>query len=312
MRGSSDEQSHHYATTPRQSMMLTIDPPLLNSANVWATTKEELDAYYQCEHTGAVTIRTSLLDGFKHNDQIHQYCLFNANSGNLSWDGRPDGSNDAPQNMAASSLNSLGYSPIPLSAYIDIVRDIELDAQKDGGLHRKPVIFSVAGSVQEILQCHKLLRIKADLTCPAWMMEINLSCPNIPNKPPPAYSKPGLLSYLTALQNTDYKIPIGIKTPPYTYQDQFSNLISALLETANDGLRCPVSFITATNTLGNCLMFDSDSGDPAIRSSNGTGIGGLAGQASRVPSIMSHVSVLTMLGSTSPRFGQCENHSSYA
>ena len=261
-------------------MKLSIDPPILNSANVWATTEEELDAYYQCEHTGAITIRTSLLDGFEHENQVHQYCLFDVNTGNLFSDGESYGSTSALQSMATSSLNTLGYSPVPLRAYVEIIKNIELNACKGGRIQQKPVIYSVTGSVQEVLQCHKLLQIEVDTTRSAWMMEINLSCPNIPNKPPPAYSKSGLLSYLTALQNTDFKIPIGIKTPPYTYQSQFDDLISALVETTIDGLRCPISFITATNTLGNCLVFDSASSDPAIRSSNGTGIGGLAGPAS--------------------------------
>ena len=107
-------------------------------------------------------------------------------------------------------------------------------------------------------------------------MEINLSCPNIAGKPPPAYSKAELLQYLIPLTDEAGTIQVGIKTPPYTYQTQFDELISALLESTTN--RCPVSFITATNTLGSSLLL-SDSLTPALNSSTGTGIGGLAGSA---------------------------------
>ena len=132
MRGSTVEQDHLQRAKKRPRMMLSIQPPLLNSVNVWATTEEELEAYYQCEHTGAVTIRTSLLDGFQHDDQIHQYCLFDIFSGDLYSDSESHRLNSSLRNMASSSLNTLGYSPMPLKVYVDIIQDIELKARKDG------------------------------------------------------------------------------------------------------------------------------------------------------------------------------------
>jgi dihydroorotate dehydrogenase (fumarate) len=41
---------------------------------------------------------------------------------------------------------------------------------------------------------------------------------------------------------------------------------------------CPISFITATNTLGSCLVLDSEN-KPALESITGEGIGGMAGDA---------------------------------
>jgi len=125
-------------------------------------------------------------------------------------------------------------------------------------------------------------------------MEINLSCPNIPNKPPPAYSSLALQEYLFAMQRTkiqqdpEAQVLVGIKTPPYTYHDQFQNLIDALLATTADNGTCPIDFITATNTLGSCLVLsESDaflspssepgSFTPALSSASGTGIGGVGG-----------------------------------
>ena len=57
-------------------MPLNFVPPLLNSANPWATTKEDIQSLYDCPFTGALTIRTSVLGGFQHDDRIHQYRFF--------------------------------------------------------------------------------------------------------------------------------------------------------------------------------------------------------------------------------------------
>ncbi|KAJ9627998.1 dihydroorotate dehydrogenase [Taxawa tesnikishii (nom. ined.)] len=118
-------------------------------------------------------------------------------------------------------------------------------------------------------------------------MEINLSCPNIPSKPPPAYSRSALLEYFDALQRygpyrsaqhipPGRSVPIGIKTPPYTYADQFHSLISALMSVVEREGGAPIDFITATNTLGSCLLL-TDSFEPALASASGAGVGGLAG-----------------------------------
>ena len=187
-----------------------------------------------------------------------------------------------------SSLNTLGYSPIALKDYIDIVKSID---QEPWG---KPVIFSVTGSASEVVECYRLLAFEAEQESLKWMMEVNLSCPNIDEKPPPAYSKPQLLEYLSGLQTATLRAPIlrvGIKTPPYTYQGQFDDLINALLETTSEGDLCPISFITATNTLGSSLILNPASNAPAICSSNGSGVGGLAGAALH-PLALGNVSTL--------------------
>ncbi|EME88964.1 uncharacterized protein MYCFIDRAFT_100268, partial [Pseudocercospora fijiensis CIRAD86] len=109
--------------------------------------------------------------------------------------------------------------------------------------------------------------------------DINLSCPNIPGKPPPAYSS-SILEYLTALAQersttNQPQVAIGIKTPPYTYHDQFQVLIDALLAASNP--TCHVDFITATNTLGSSLVLRNDFCTPVLESASGLGTGGMAG-----------------------------------
>lgn len=280
---------------------LIISPPLLNSANPWCSTLEQLQELYSSPHTGAVTTRTSLLHGFPHDSSIHQFTFYNPSS-LASSDPNKDQGGTTDQN---GSLNTLGYSPIPLHEYLGFIKTISdgLDDLQDGR-HYKPFVVSVTGSVEDVVECYKMIMEHQNKVRMVLAMEVNLSCPNIPGKPPPAYSSTSLLSYLSALKSEiahqlepleqshphegHVHVPIGIKTPPYTYHDQYQAMIDALLESSRaepKHLPCPVSFITATNTLGSSLLLQplskgtplSSTFEHAIASANETGIGGLAG-----------------------------------
>lgn len=251
---------------------LTINPPLLNSANPWATTLEDLTALYNCPHTGAVTTRTSLLQPFDHDPSRHQFTLFSASTHQSEQDRtKLSGSENA-------SLNTLGYSPLSLKTYLGFIKDIAATSpvvRSDKGF-----IVSVTGPPADVATCYKLIAA-AQTTVPFPLaMEINLSCPNIPGKPPPAYNSDALLEYLVALQTEKAdeqlpRIPYGLKTPPYTQAGDYDGLLRALKAATPQNGVCPVSFITATNTLGSCLVLsDAEKGEPALP---GAGIGGLAG-----------------------------------
>ncbi|KAJ4311903.1 dihydroorotate dehydrogenase [Neodidymelliopsis sp. IMI 364377] len=287
---------------------LTITPPLLNSANPWCTTLEQLQELYDSDYTGAITTRTSLLEGFPHDPAVHQFTFYNptshtASPSNVDQGGTPDDT---------GSLNTHGYSPIPLATYLEFVKTISqrLPSKLEGGReHYKPVIISVTGSVEEVVRCYELITSCQRDVRMVLAMEINLSCPNIPGKPPPAYDSSSLLSYLNALKTVINRqitedgtslhphtghmhVPIGIKTPPYTYQGQYDGLIKALRDSASaepSHLPCPITFITSCNTLGSSLLLapqvenSADGQHPhkvfhhALESATGTGIGGLAG-----------------------------------
>ncbi|KAF2691239.1 FMN-linked oxidoreductase [Lentithecium fluviatile CBS 122367] len=287
---------------------LHIHPPLLNSANPWCSSLAQLRALYACPQTGAVTTRTSLLHGFPHDESIHQFTFYN-----------PSTHKAAPANPTASehkdetgSLNTLGYSPLSLEEYLGFVKTISDEIPEAGkeegktGPGLKPFIISVTGTAEEVVECYKRICAHQHSVRMVLAIEVNLSCPNIPNKPPPAYNSEALLSYLTALkqevarqlESDKIHVPIGIKTPPYTYHDQYTQLTTALLASAKaepTSLPCPVSFITATNTLGSSLLLtpklESAASPPTspggskprevyhhtLNSATGTGIGGLAG-----------------------------------
>ncbi|KAI0186765.1 hypothetical protein EV127DRAFT_370544 [Xylaria flabelliformis] len=270
---------------------LQIDPPLFNSANPWATTLEQLRDLYNCAATGAVTTRTALLEGFPHDEDVHRYAIFEAGTHRVS--GKDVNETDAVKGDA--SLNTLGYSPIPLDGYLGFIRQIDEEGLEKSG--RKPFIVSVTGTPDEVAECYRrIARCAGDVGMPL-AMEINLSCPNIPGKPPPAYEGEALRGYVRRvgeesrkIKNGDgdgdgggggVEIPWGVKTPPYTHAGQFDMFVSALRDSApGRSSVCPLTFVTATNTLGSCLLVsESQSGSENTFSPvlPGLGIGGLAG-----------------------------------
>nr|OQO25231.1 hypothetical protein B0A51_05804 [Rachicladosporium sp. CCFEE 5018] len=264
----------------------SVYPPLINSSNPWATTLEDIQTLFDCPHTGAITTRTSLLAGFEHDDHIHQYTFFDAQSIAAKAPATSYASPSVAEDHenATGSLNTLGYSPVLLKTYLAMIARVVADSKLPEDVKTtKPFIISVTGSADAVLECYRLIRSTQQKMSNPLCMEINLSCPNIPSKPPPAYSEISLTEYLSVLADErareandgGMKVAIGIKTPPYTYHDQFRSLISALL--ASQKPTCPVDFVTATNTLGSCLVLDWTGSAPAINSASGAGIGGLAG-----------------------------------
>ncbi|KAK3669511.1 dihydroorotate dehydrogenase [Recurvomyces mirabilis] len=251
----------------------SINPPLINSSNPWATTLEDLQELFDCPDSGGVTTRTSLLHGFQHDDEVHQYTFFDTRDPTKKPN-RLDG--HVPLEFGGS-LNTLGYTPIPISTYLamisKIISDSTLPADKKSS---KSLIISVTGSAEAVRECYERIRaVQATIENPL-CMEINLSCPNIPDKPPPAYSGSSLAEYLKVLTEAsgdDRRVAIGIKTPPYTYHDQFKTLIDALVAASQP--TCPIDFITATNTLGTTLVLADNDGTPRINSASGAGIGAL-------------------------------------
>lgn len=275
---------------------LEIYPPLLNSSSPWATTVEDLQELYACEFTGAVTTRTSLLEGFNHDDNIHQHIFFPAGRSSVSPAApRSDASalpKFIPDEASTSSLNTYGYSPHTLSEYLGFINEIV--GQRHLGtstIRKKPFIISVTGTPDEIAMSYALLANAAEMDEDLRLaMEVNLSCPNIDGKPPPAYDETMLGEYLEAISDSKstYRgrmdgesVPrVGIKLPPYTWKGQFEMVAKCLqaAKSSEPGEGSVIDFITCTNTLGSSLVLN-DALDPALASEAGTGVGGLAGAA---------------------------------
>lgn len=271
---------------------LTFSPPLLNTPCPWCSELENLRELYACEYTGAVTTRTSMLQPYPHDWAKNQYVLFDSTAQKTASVNTQDANN-----LQTASLNTIGLSPNNLDTTISFVRTIsnELTAPSS-----KPFIISVFGSPEEVGECYeKIVAFQAEVKMPL-AMEINISCPNIPGKVSPAYSAEELLPYLNALQTTLEKLnqgenalPIGIKIPPFTYQNQYDELIKGLLQAVENGENLPIAFITSTNTLGSSLVLNA--GKAVLNSEVGTGVGGMAGTAIHALSLGNVYTIRQML-----------------
>ncbi|KAI1116328.1 hypothetical protein F5Y14DRAFT_440030 [Nemania sp. NC0429] len=303
-----------------------IEPPLFNSANPWATTLEHLRALYASPATGAVTTRTALLGGdddgfgFPHDESVHRFALFETRGHRVGFEGADGGGGGGDWRVNAdASLNTLGYSPIPLAGYLGFIERIDEEEKgKEKGnkkRKRKPFIVSVTGTPDEVGECYRrVTRLAARVGMPI-AVEVNLSCPNIAGRPPPAYDAEALNAYVARLTAVAAEVeveiaggvvPWGLKTPPYTHAGQFEMFVSvlrgcALSSDREPGGVCPVSFVTATNTLGSCLLL-TEGGNSTLAPTPalpGLGIGGVGG-APLHPLALGNVATLRRLLDAAP------------
>lgn len=174
---------------------------------------------------------------------------------------------------SSTTLNSYGYSPHPLKSYINWVFTLLTTPTSAGQLANKPVIISITAAkphdLEEMVAAIQELRtrVRATRTSQATdrttdgveliAVELNTSCPNIKNAPPPSYDLPSLNPFLLVLAAAYYADPtltIGLKLPPYLYATCFHDAISAISAFSwSDGN--PFAFITCTNTLGSSLLY---------------------------------------------------------
>lgn len=150
-----------------------------------------------------------------------------------------------------SSINSYGYSSRPLYYYLELLPRISRKAST-----QKPFLISITGTPEELRVMLKAIQeLRRSSSCPPGGLgvEFNASCPNISDKPPPAYHPATLALYLQPLVEavkSDPSFSIGIKLPPFTVQNQFDDLFGLLerFPGVEDG-RHPVAFLACTNTV---------------------------------------------------------------
>ena len=72
---------------------------------------------------------------------------------------------------------------------------------------KKPFIVSITGSAEAVRECYQKIQTAQSSISNPLCMEINLSCPNILDHPPPAYSGSSLVEYLQLLAKVE--MPAG-------------------------------------------------------------------------------------------------------
>jgi dihydroorotate dehydrogenase (fumarate) len=165
------------------------------------------------------------------------------------------------------SLNSYGYSPHPLSYYIKTISQIITSNPSPNGNSHKPFIISITSSdpreLDIMLNMIQELRMSLGEAKHRIAIEFNASCPNILYAPPPAY-EPALLVPLIAIFSkhfeADPSLTLGLKLPPYVFKDQYIKML-AVLELPLIAGRCPIAFLSCTNTLGSSLFFGNPGSD---------------------------------------------------
>ena len=156
------------------------------------------------------------------------------------------------------TLNSMGLPNEGIVKTLEFVKELK-------EYSNKPIIVSLSGlSLDENLRMLKMVQSQnlADL------IELNLSCPNIPNKPMVGYDPEQVNNTLKQVRDIGGNIKLGVKLPPYTDLPIFDQISELLLQ-------YQVSYITCCNTLGNCLVINPDTETTLIKPKNG--LGGLAG-----------------------------------
>lgn len=184
-----------------------------------------------------------------------------------------------------STLNSYGYSPYPLAKYLGWIESIFTSHSSNP----KPIIISITASTAPTLKVMvdsiQALRFKlgdntSELSKIA--IELNTSCPNIPNSPPSGYTFSSLLPLLQILRDAhtaDSTLTVGLKLPPYTYKGQFTDVISGLGSLTTNNVSA-FAFLTCTNTLGNSLLFaDQTHSETQQTFAVPTALGGIAGDS---------------------------------
>lgn len=197
-----------------------------------------------------------------------------------------------------TSINSYGYSPHPLETYLSWI-DTILISYSSKERARKPFIISITSSdpitLRSMVQAIQLVRAKIDdgrSRQSVIAIELNTSCPNIPNAPPTGYTFPSLVPLLEVLRDEyaqDQTLTIGLKLPPFVYREQFLGVLEGTkalcISSGNGGTeKCPFAFFTCTNTLGNTLLFPEQAeplaGGPGTSPfAVPTALGGLAGES---------------------------------
>lgn len=217
---------------------------MLNAAGVMCQTAEELDSVLTSAHTGAVVTKSATTNLRPGNPAPRYYELPNT----------------------LGTINSMGLPNEGFDYYMDYVTKKQ---------SQKPIFFSIAGlSKQENLDMlHQLQDSEF-----SGLVELNLSCPNVPGKPQTAYDFEATQAILTEAF-AFFKKPLGVKLPPYfdiVHFDDIANILNQF----------PLAFVNTINSIGNGLVIDDDTDTVVIKPKGGFGgIGGTLVKATALANV---------------------------
>ncbi len=159
------------------------------------------------------------------------------------------------QAIPLGSINSMGLPNLGYRAYAELIPELKRFG--------KPVIASVAGLCEQdfVTIARTIAAAGPDL------MEINLSCPNIPGEPQIGYDGEASERVLRQLREV-VRVPMGVKLPPY-FDPAHHERMAQVLD------RVGVDFLSLINSVGNGLVVDPERETVVIKPKGG--FGGLGG-----------------------------------
>ncbi len=209
---------------------VTFPSCFMNAAGALCVTRDELMALGK-SRAGAIVTKSMTIEARQGNPEPRYY-------------GFPGG-----------SINSMGLPNLGYRAYAELIPEL-----KQFG---KPVIASVAGLCEDDFPtiAAAINAAKPDL------IEVNLSCPNIPGKPQIGYDPEASERLLKRVRNV-ITVPMGVKLPPY-FDPAHHEVMGKVIG------RCGVDFLNMINSVGNGLVVDPEREEVVIKPKGG--FGGLGG-----------------------------------
>ncbi|MGT2736313.1 dihydroorotate oxidase [Streptococcus orisratti] len=208
-----------------------FDNCLMNAAGVYCMTRQELDEI-EASAAGSFVTKTGTLEERQGNPEPRY------------------------SDTALGSINSMGLPNLGFQYYLDYV--IELQDQPQSKNH----FLSLVGLSPE--ETHIILKA-VQASEYQGLVELNLSCPNVPGKPQIAYDFETTESILSEVFSYFTK-PLGVKLPPYfdiVHFDQAAAVFN----------KYPLVFVNCINSIGNGLVIEDET--VVIKPKNGFGgIGG--------------------------------------
>ncbi|MBH0209584.1 MAG: dihydroorotate oxidase [Nitrospira sp.] len=210
---------------------VTFPSCFMNAAGALCVTKEELEALGRSA-SGAIITKSMTIEARHGNPEPRYY-------------GFPGG-----------SINSMGLPNLGFRAYAELIPQLKRFG--------KPIIASVAGLTEEDFPTIAELINAAQPD----LIEVNLSCPNIPGKPQIGYDPDASERVLNKVR-PKITVPMGVKLPPY-FDPAHHHVMGTMLG------RCGVDFLNLINSVGNGLVVDPEREAVVIKPKGG--FGGLGGR----------------------------------
>lgn len=174
----------------------------------------------------------------------------------------PRQGNPEPRYVALplGSINSMGLPNLGFDFYASHVAARAAKAT--------PLFFSMCGLSLEdnVAMAARLAPLAAEGRA---ILELNLSCPNVPGKPQVGYDLASMEENLRRVSEV-FSSPFGVKLPPYFDIAHFDQAAEVLNRFPN------VTFLTCVNSIGNGLVIDVETEGVVIRPKQG--FGGIGGQ----------------------------------